>query len=219
MRPWMDRNNFESVCHTPQRYTYHTNERFRLIRDVGEWHKGDEFTVSADCIRYVSAGNAKGDFTMFMKDDIEPLPYLDNNGKPITIDETKLPAITAPPPQQCRQPIQSGAYGRVCVGSVTHDGKRCVSIPAPGYGMTADELREAAHLFNQLAETLEPQQQLPKRPGAGNYVDPISAAKQAFIENLQDPACRVADKAVVSGINFDVLMPRVIDAYNAARSR
>lgn len=51
-----------------------------------------------------------------------------------------------------RQPIVANRYGKVLIKGVSLRGMVIVSVSA---GMTADELREAAHLFNQLAEALE----------------------------------------------------------------
>lgn len=56
-----------------------------------------------------------------------------------------------------RRPIVAGAYGAITISDepAKRAGARVVYVSRPWYGMTADELREAAHLFNQLAETLE----------------------------------------------------------------
>lgn len=58
-----------------------------------------------------------------------------------------------PQPKPTRQPIQPGRYGVVYAGQTTPYEKRVIHMKHGAY--TADELREAAHLFNQIAETLE----------------------------------------------------------------
>lgn len=54
-----------------------------------------------------------------------------------------------------REPIQPGTYGRVEVLDSGWIDRAVADIINPHLGMTASELREAAHLFNQLAEALE----------------------------------------------------------------
>ena len=55
-----------------------------------------------------------------------------------------------------RQPIQPGEYGRVSVITYPEMPRAVfIDVSAPHVAFSADELREAAHLFNQIAETLE----------------------------------------------------------------
>ncbi|RUW55584.1 hypothetical protein EOA32_00770 [Mesorhizobium sp. M1A.F.Ca.ET.072.01.1.1] len=55
-----------------------------------------------------------------------------------------------------RQPVAPGSYGRI---NVVDNAPRSVflDIDNPNIAFSADDLREAAHLFNQIAETLEQQ--------------------------------------------------------------
>jgi hypothetical protein len=59
-------------------------------------------------------------------------------------------------PAPTREPIKTGEYGRVTFDFVKH-GSAWLDVINPHLGMTADELREAAHMFNQIAEVLEQQ--------------------------------------------------------------
>ncbi len=73
---------------------------------------------------------------------------------------------TSEGPIRTRREIVPGVYGRVCVVTgVDGDGETSINLADRGgspHGLTmvlnAEELREAAHLFNQLAEVLEENQ-------------------------------------------------------------
>lgn len=84
-----------------------------------------------------------------------------------------------------REPPAPGIYGRVAIRTdgCARIGAVHVIVPDAQLGMTAAELREAAHLFNQLAEVLEAEEKaydaLPNRPGG--RIDPFERATHRFM--------------------------------------
>lgn len=119
--------------------TYKPGDRVRITADIGNYRKGDEITIDGETSIAVYIDLPDNMRTYFIKTIIEPVTTLDKK------DELK------------RRPIEPGkTYGRIVTSNhACQPDTIGVHIIRPHSGLTASELREAAHTFNQLAEALE----------------------------------------------------------------
>lgn len=119
---------------------FKVGDRVRATRRVeGQFTLGREYTV-----RYVA------EHSLGVMADDKGCP----NGWGMDYFELVQPAAPSAIRTVTRREIVRGVYGAVrLTGEMADDGSTCVCID--NEFMTPDELREAAHLFNQLAEVLE----------------------------------------------------------------